>query len=64
MKLADLPTPSLVLDAARLRRNAARMRKRAAELRVSLRPHLKTSKSAEVARVAQRKIPTARATPA
>jgi D-serine deaminase-like pyridoxal phosphate-dependent protein len=52
MKLADLPTPSLVLDAARLRRNAARMRKRAAELRVSLRPHLKTSKSAEVARVA------------
>lgn len=52
MKLADLPTPSLVLDAARLSRNAERMRKRAEGLKVSLRPHLKTSKSAEVARVA------------
>jgi D-serine deaminase-like pyridoxal phosphate-dependent protein len=52
MKLADLPTPSLVLDRARLMRNAERMRRRAAELNVSLRPHLKTSKSAEVARIA------------
>lgn len=52
MKLADLPTPSLVLDSARLARNAERMRKRATGLNVSLRPHLKTSKSAEVARVA------------
>lgn len=52
MKLADLPTPSLVLDRVRLARNAARMRARAADLNVSLRPHLKTAKSAEVARVA------------
>ncbi|MCM0021363.1 MAG: alanine racemase [Tagaea sp.] len=52
MKLADLPTPSLVLDRVRLARNAARMRARAADLKVSLRPHLKTAKSAEVARVA------------
>jgi D-serine deaminase-like pyridoxal phosphate-dependent protein len=52
MKLADLPTPCLVLDRARLTRNAARMRERAAGLKVSLRPHLKTAKSAEVARVA------------
>lgn len=52
MKLADLPTPSLVLDAARLARNAERMRARASALNVSLRPHVKTSKSAEVARIA------------
>ncbi|MFN8760623.1 MAG: alanine racemase [Tagaea sp.] len=50
MRIADLPTPSLVLDRARLNRNAQRMRERARELGVILRPHLKTSKSAEVAR--------------
>lgn len=52
MRIADLPTPSLVLDRARLDRNARRMRERARELGVVLRPHLKTSKSAEVARIA------------
>ncbi|MFY7781896.1 MAG: alanine racemase [Tagaea sp.] len=52
MRIADLPTPSLVLDRARLNRNAQRMRERARELGVILRPHLKTSKSAEVARIA------------
>jgi D-serine deaminase-like pyridoxal phosphate-dependent protein len=51
MHLADLPTPCLVLDRARLERNAARMRAIAAQHGVRLRPHLKTSKSIDVARV-------------
>lgn len=45
-------TPRLILDADRLERNAARMRKRCDELGVTLRPHLKTAKSVDVARVA------------
>lgn len=51
-RLDDLPTPALVLDAARLRRNARAMRERAKALRVALRPQMKTAKSAAVARVA------------
>jgi len=47
-----LDTPRLILDAARLERNAERMRARCADLGVTLRPHLKTAKSADVARVA------------
>jgi D-serine deaminase-like pyridoxal phosphate-dependent protein len=50
MKLSDLPTPCLVLDRAVLNRNIARMTERARLLGVSLRPHMKTAKSAEVAR--------------
>jgi len=50
MRLSDLPTPSLVLDRARLMRNVARMRARAAALGVRLRPHLKTAKSVDVAK--------------
>lgn len=50
--LDDLPTPSLILDLARLERNARRMRERAASLGVQLRPHLKTAKSARVAKLA------------
>jgi D-serine deaminase-like pyridoxal phosphate-dependent protein len=50
VRLDDLPTPSLVLDRARLKRNVARMRASAARLGVRLRPHLKTAKSVEVAR--------------
>ncbi|MBP7669970.1 MAG: alanine racemase [Ferrovibrio sp.] len=50
--LDDLPTPSLILDLARLERNVRRMRQRAAQLGVGLRPHLKTAKSARVARLA------------
>ncbi|MCC6466555.1 MAG: alanine racemase [Planctomycetes bacterium] len=52
MDLCDTPTPSLVLDAARLRANCAFMAGRAAALGVKLRPHLKTAKCAEVARLA------------
>ncbi len=52
MRVDALATPSLVLDEARLSVNAARMRARAQQLGVSLRPHLKTAKCVEVARVA------------
>jgi D-serine deaminase-like pyridoxal phosphate-dependent protein len=54
MLLTDLPTPSLILDLDRVERNCGRMINRAAELGVTLRPHLKTAKSAEVARLATR----------
>jgi len=50
--LARLETPRLLLDAVRLERNSQMMRSRAAQLGVTLRPHLKTPKSIDVARVA------------
>lgn len=43
-------TPDLLLDLEKLRTNAERMRARAAMLGVTLRPHVKTGKSIEVAR--------------
>lgn len=49
MRLADLPTPCLVLDRPRLERNLERMQARMEALGVSLRPHLKTAKSADIA---------------
>ena len=45
-----LPTPALLLDEMRMMRNIARLAERAESLGVSLRPHLKTAKSVEVAR--------------
>jgi len=51
MDLHAVKTPSLVLDAGRLRRNAARMSARVSELGASLRPHVKTHKCVEVARL-------------
>lgn len=50
--LLALRTPALILDRPRLTRNIARMAARAEALGVALRPHLKTAKSAEVARLA------------
>ena len=50
--LNDLPTPSLILDRSRLLKNIARMQARAKTLGVTLRPHLKTAKSAMVAELA------------
>lgn len=47
-----LDTPRLILDADRMERNAARMRSRCDDLGVMLRPHLKTAKSVDVARIA------------
>lgn len=46
----DLTTPCLLLDRDRLERNLTRMQAVADRLGVALRPHLKTAKSAEVAR--------------
>ncbi len=50
--LADVATPALHLDRERLQRNARRMTERAHRLGVGLRPHLKTLKSIDVARIA------------
>ncbi len=52
MKLSELDTPALILDRGRLEANVARMSARARALGVDLRPHMKTSKSAEVGRLA------------
>jgi len=49
---AALETPCLLLDVDRLRANCSRMLDRAAQLGVKLRPHLKTAKSLDVARIA------------
>ena len=52
--LAELTTPALLLDVGVLERNCETMAQRAARHGVALRPHLKTAKSAEVARRATR----------
>jgi D-serine deaminase-like pyridoxal phosphate-dependent protein len=52
MNVVDLPTPCLVLDRPRLLHNIARMAERVAAKGVPLRPHMKTAKSIDVARVA------------
>ncbi|HZH90379.1 MAG TPA: alanine racemase [Pyrinomonadaceae bacterium] len=51
MNLSELPTPALVLDARRVRRNAEHMRDRVERMGARLRPHVKTHKCAEVARL-------------
>lgn len=52
MRLEQISTPAMLLDRARLERNCAAMSERAAAAGVALRPHLKTAKSIEVARLA------------
>jgi D-serine deaminase-like pyridoxal phosphate-dependent protein len=52
MKLDDLATPCIVLDRGILERNLKRMSSRIRAFGVSLRPHLKTAKSADVGRLA------------
>ena len=61
MKLADLPTPCLVLDRQILARNIDRMAQAVGRLGVPLRPHMKTAKSIDVARMvlANKAAPTA-----
>ena len=54
MKLIDLPTPCLVLDRGILTRNIETMAATLARLNVPLRPHMKTAKSIDVARLATR----------
>jgi len=52
MQLAELETPALIADRSRIEGNARRMREHLAPHGVSLRPHLKTTKSAAIARIA------------
>jgi D-serine deaminase-like pyridoxal phosphate-dependent protein len=52
MKLDDLPTPCLVLDRQKLQRNLRTMAGNLARHKVPLRPHMKTAKSIDVARLA------------
>ena len=52
MKLDDLPTPCLVLDRQKLLRNIRAMAGNLARHQVPLRPHMKTAKSIDVARLA------------
>ena len=52
MKLTQARTPALVLDRTRLARNIRGMSERMKRLGVDLRPHLKTAKSVEIARMA------------
>ena len=51
-ELEQLETPCLVLERGKLERNIARMRDHLAKLKVGLRPHVKTAKSYDVARLA------------
>lgn len=51
MLLENLKTPSLILDANRMRHNAERITARARSLNVALRPHVKTHKCVEIARL-------------
>lgn len=51
--LHALPTPSLVVDRARVERNVRRLGTRIAALGARLRPHVKTHKTIEVARLQQ-----------
>lgn len=49
-RLSPLTTPCLLVDEARMKRNIDRLAQHTAALGVSLRPHLKTTKSVEAAR--------------
>lgn len=51
-KLRELDTPNLILDRPILERNTEAMQRRARALGVRLRPHMKSAKSVEVARLA------------
>src|SRR6201988_4253474 len=51
MKLETLKTPSLILDVGKVKRNAAEMTQRVKQFRADLRPHIKTHKCIEVARI-------------
>lgn len=51
MNIESLTTPSLILDVERVRRNAVRMTEMATRNNVRLRPHIKTHKCIEVAKI-------------
>jgi len=54
VKISDLHTPCALVDLDRLERNASRMSARAHDLGVRLRPHVKTHKCFEAARIQTR----------
>lgn len=49
--LASIPTPAFLVDRSRLQRNCDRMRGKATASSVSFRPHVKTHKTLEIARI-------------
>ena len=49
--LNEIPTPALILDLDRLERNLRRLNDRASSLGVGIRPHIKTHKCLEIARM-------------
>ena len=51
MQLETIKTPSLIVDFARMKRNSERILNRANELNVNLRPHVKTHRCAEIAKI-------------
>src|SRR5690349_5661796 len=51
MNLETIKTPSLIVDFQRMKRNAEKISARAEELNVRLRPHVKTHRCAEIAKI-------------
>lgn len=51
MHFGSIATPSLIIDLDRVRHNAERMSSRATKMGVRLRPHIKTHKCVEIARL-------------
>jgi D-serine deaminase-like pyridoxal phosphate-dependent protein len=51
MQIENIKTPSLIVDYQRMKRNAASVTARAKELNVALRPHVKTHRCLEIARI-------------
>ena len=51
MQLETIKTPCLILDFGRMKRNSERITARAKSLNVALRPHVKTHRSLEIARL-------------
>lgn len=54
MRVVEVPTPAAIVDLDIVERNCSRMAERAHDLGVSLRPHVKTHKCVEVARLSVR----------
>ena len=50
-QLAALPTPAMVIDAARVRRNVQKLAEYAAKVGVKIRPHTKTHKLRSLAQM-------------
>lgn len=51
MQLETIKTPSLIVDFERMKRNAEQMTIRAKDLKINLRPHVKTHRCLEIAKI-------------